>query len=84
LHSKHSGGSSAKHQIGGGWWQRISKGNTIQISSERWRQAFPLGGAGRGCWGKLFTKVASAMAIGDGWSGKAVTVAMQIASEARE
>jgi hypothetical protein len=54
LHRKHRGGSSAKHQIGGEWWRRIPKGNTIQISSEGKIPRFPTGGVGRGGGGDLF------------------------------
>jgi hypothetical protein len=60
-HSKHRGGSPAKHQIGGEWWRRIPKGITTQISSERRVPRFPTGGAGRGGGGEYFAKVAAAI-----------------------
>jgi hypothetical protein len=79
LHSKHRGGSSEKHQIGGEWWRRILKGNTIQISSEGKIPRFPTGGVGRGGGGDHSVKASAAKVAGVGRNGRATAEAIQIA-----
>jgi hypothetical protein len=79
LHSKHKGGSSAKHQIGGEWWRRIPKGNIIQISSEGKIPRFPTGGVGRGGGGDHSVQASAAKVAGVGRNGRATAAANQIA-----
>jgi hypothetical protein len=69
--------STAKHRIGGARGQQISSGKSTQISLERRRQAIPLGGAGRGCWGEYFAQGGGGDNRGVGRNGQATAAAIQ-------